>query len=98
MDERSPPAARAPRENISVTPPRNGTHTLQVRSVDKADNKSEALQYTFHAGSGGFLQPSEGERTAPAAAGRGGEGRQVRQRVLLLAPFRGRRLDEDPRR
>ncbi|WP_078957674.1 DNRLRE domain-containing protein [Streptomyces glaucescens] len=51
-------------QNISVTPPRNGTHTLQVRSVDKADNKSEALEYTFHAGSGGFLQPSGGERTA----------------------------------
>ncbi|SBT95907.1 RHS repeat-associated core domain-containing protein, partial [Streptomyces sp. DI166] len=51
-------------KNISITPPKNGTHTLQVRSVDKADNKSEALEYVFHAGSGGFLQPSEGERTA----------------------------------
>ncbi|WP_086169149.1 DNRLRE domain-containing protein [Streptomyces pharetrae] len=51
-------------KTISVTPPKNGTHTLQVRSVDKADNKSEALEYTFHAGAGGFLQPSEGERTA----------------------------------
>ncbi|MER6349795.1 DNRLRE domain-containing protein [Streptomyces sp. NPDC001595] len=51
-------------KNISVTPPKNGTHTLQVRSVDKADNKSEALEYVFHAGPGGFLQPSEGERTA----------------------------------
>nr|WP_254406091.1 DNRLRE domain-containing protein [Streptomyces sp. AC627_RSS907] len=50
--------------NISVTPPKNGTHTLQVRSVDKADNKSEALEYLFHVGSGGFIQPSEGERTA----------------------------------
>ncbi|AVI00135.1 sugar-binding protein (plasmid) [Streptomyces sp. WAC00288] len=49
---------------ISITPPKNGTHTLQVRAVDKADNKSEAKEYTFHAGSGGFLQPSEGERTA----------------------------------
>ncbi|MFI5755440.1 DNRLRE domain-containing protein [Streptomyces sp. NPDC051569] len=49
---------------ISVTPPKNGTHVLQVRSVDKADNKSEALEYTFHAGAGGFVQPSEGERTA----------------------------------
>ncbi|GAB2726439.1 hypothetical protein GCM10027072_20600 [Streptomyces bullii] len=51
-------------KNISVTPPRNGTHTLQVRSVDKADNKSEAKEYVFHAGSGGFVQPAEGERTA----------------------------------
>ncbi|MFF5639619.1 DNRLRE domain-containing protein, partial [Streptomyces sp. NPDC012825] len=49
---------------ISVTPPKDGTHTLQVRQVDKADNKSEAIEYTFHAGPGGFVQPSEGERTA----------------------------------
>ncbi|MGW4031211.1 DNRLRE domain-containing protein [Streptomyces sp. NPDC004838] len=49
---------------ISVTPPKDGTHTLQVRSVDKADNKSEPVDYTFHAGPGGFLQPSDGERTA----------------------------------
>ncbi|MFE0627227.1 RHS repeat-associated core domain-containing protein [Streptomyces sp. NPDC058864] len=49
---------------ISVTPPKDGTHTLQVRSVDKADNKSESVDYTFHAGPGGFVQPSDGERTA----------------------------------
>ncbi|MDN3293653.1 DNRLRE domain-containing protein [Streptomyces ficellus] len=49
---------------VSVTPPKDGTHTLQVRSVDKADNKSEPLTYTFHAGPGGFLQPADGERTA----------------------------------
>ncbi|MBT2441837.1 RHS repeat-associated core domain-containing protein [Streptomyces sp. ISL-36] len=49
---------------ISVTPPKNGTHTLQVRAADKADNKSEAISHTFHAGPGGFVQPSEGERTA----------------------------------
>lgn len=49
---------------ITVTPPKDGSHTLQVRSVDKADNRSEALEYVFHAGSGGFVQPSEGERTA----------------------------------
>lgn len=51
-------------KSVGITPPRNGTHTLQVRSVDKADNKSEALEYVFHAGSGGFVQPSDGERTA----------------------------------
>ncbi|WP_369166455.1 RHS repeat-associated core domain-containing protein [Streptomyces sp. R28] len=51
-------------KSISVTPPRDGTHTLQVRAVDKADNKSEATEYTFHAGPGGFVQPSEGQRTA----------------------------------
>ncbi|MFG3308540.1 RHS repeat-associated core domain-containing protein [Streptomyces wuyuanensis] len=49
---------------ISVTPPKNGTHTLQVRAVDKADNKSEAIDYTFHAGPGGFVQPADGEQTA----------------------------------
>ncbi|MEU6404909.1 DNRLRE domain-containing protein [Streptomyces sp. NPDC046985] len=49
---------------VSITPPKNGTHTLQVRSVDKADNKSEAIEYTFHAGPGGFVQPADGERTA----------------------------------
>ncbi|WP_399498488.1 DNRLRE domain-containing protein [Streptomyces sp. P17] len=49
---------------ISIAPARDGTHTLQVRSVDKADNKSEPIEYTFNAGPGGFIQPSEGERTA----------------------------------
>ncbi|MET7550249.1 DNRLRE domain-containing protein [Streptomyces sp. NPDC005479] len=49
---------------VSVTPPKDGTHTLQVRQVDKADNKSEAIEYTFHAGPGGFVQPNAGERTA----------------------------------
>ncbi|WP_435881221.1 DNRLRE domain-containing protein [Streptomyces bobili] len=49
---------------LSITPARNGTHTLQVRAVDKADNKSDAIEYVFHAGPGGFVQPGEGERTA----------------------------------
>ncbi|MFJ2567549.1 RHS repeat-associated core domain-containing protein [Streptomyces sp. NPDC087568] len=49
---------------ISIAPPKDGTHTLQVRAVDKADNKSEAAEYTFHAGPGGFIQPNDGERTA----------------------------------
>ncbi|MFJ5841436.1 polymorphic toxin-type HINT domain-containing protein [Streptomyces shenzhenensis] len=49
---------------ISISPPKNGSHTLQVRAVDKADNKSDAFEYLFHAGPGGFVQPSEGERTA----------------------------------
>ncbi|MGW2965060.1 DNRLRE domain-containing protein [Streptomyces sp. NPDC001220] len=51
-------------KGISVTPPRDGTHTLQVRAVDKADNKSEPVAYEFHAGPGGFAQPSEGQRTS----------------------------------
>ncbi|MGW0955774.1 polymorphic toxin-type HINT domain-containing protein [Streptomyces sp. NPDC002545] len=49
---------------LSIAPPKDGTHTLQVRAVDKADNKSEAAEYTFHAGPGGFIQPNDGERTA----------------------------------
>ncbi|UNM16280.1 DNRLRE domain-containing protein [Streptomyces formicae] len=49
---------------ISVAPPKDGTQTLQVRSVDKAANTSEPAQYTFHAGPGGFVQPADGERTA----------------------------------
>ncbi|MDN0194122.1 DNRLRE domain-containing protein [Streptomyces sp. S.PNR 29] len=49
---------------ISVVPPRDGNHTLRVRAADKADNKSEAVEYDFHAGPGGFVQPSDGERTA----------------------------------
>lgn len=51
-------------KTLSIAPPKDGTHTLQVRSVDKADNKSDAVAYTFHAGPGGFVQPSSGERTA----------------------------------
>lgn len=49
---------------LSVTPPKDGSHTLQVRQVDKADNRSEAVTYAFHAGPGGFVQPADGERTA----------------------------------
>ncbi|MFE9042540.1 DNRLRE domain-containing protein [Streptomyces sp. NPDC007818] len=59
-----PTGGTAGAKAISVTPPKDGTHTLQVRTVDKADNKSEAVDYTFHAGPGGFVQPNEGERTA----------------------------------
>lgn len=83
--------AAAPK-GISVAPPRDGTHTLAVRAVDKADNKSEAIEYAFHAGPGGFVQPSEGERTA--------------RRLLLLAEaeaakynavsFSWRRSEADP--
>ncbi|MGW4200628.1 DNRLRE domain-containing protein [Streptomyces sp. NPDC004726] len=51
-------------KNISVTPETDGTQSLEVRTVDKADNKSEPIEYTFHAGPGGFLQPLENERTA----------------------------------
>ncbi|MBD0736451.1 DNRLRE domain-containing protein [Streptomyces sp. CBMA29] len=49
---------------LGITPAQDGTQTLQVRTVDKADNRSEAATYTFHAGPGGFSQPSDGDRTA----------------------------------
>ncbi|MFE4826788.1 DNRLRE domain-containing protein [Streptomyces sp. NPDC056672] len=49
---------------ISIRPAEDGTHTLEVRQVDKADNRSEVIEYTFHAGPGGFIQPDDGERTA----------------------------------
>ncbi|SFY45256.1 hypothetical protein SAMN02787144_10674 [Streptomyces atratus] len=51
-------------KTVSITPPQDGTQRLQVRTVDKADNRSEAAEYTFHAGPGGFNQPSDGDRTA----------------------------------
>ncbi|WNI24930.1 DNRLRE domain-containing protein [Streptomyces sp. ITFR-16] len=50
--------------NITVKPAKAGTNTLQVRATDKADNKSEALTYTFHVGPGGVTSPDEGARTA----------------------------------
>jgi len=40
---------------IPVTPDSDGTHSLEVRAVDKADNKSPELDYTFHVGPGGFV-------------------------------------------
>ncbi|MDJ0465325.1 DNRLRE domain-containing protein [Streptomyces sp. H27-C3] len=57
-------AGSAAAKGISVTPSRDGNHTFRARAVDKADNKSEAVEYDFHVGQGGFVQPSEGERTA----------------------------------
>jgi RHS repeat-associated protein len=59
-----PTGASTTPKAITLAPPKDGTHTLQVRVVDKADNKSEPTEYTFHAGPGGFLQPSDGDRTA----------------------------------
>ncbi|MFJ6214956.1 DNRLRE domain-containing protein [Streptomyces sp. NPDC092296] len=49
---------------FSVTPAKAGTNTLQVRATDKAENKSEALSYTFHVGPGGVTLPDDGTRTA----------------------------------
>jgi RHS repeat-associated protein len=50
--------------SFSVTPPKAGTNTLQVRATDKAENKSEPVSYTFHVGPGGVTSPDDGTRTA----------------------------------
>ncbi|WP_404871021.1 DNRLRE domain-containing protein (plasmid) [Kitasatospora griseola] len=50
--------------NLTVTPDKAGTQTLQVRTVDKAENKSEAVSYTFQVGAGGVISPNDGTRTA----------------------------------
>ncbi|OKH96442.1 sugar-binding protein [Streptomyces uncialis] len=79
-------------KDLSVTPPKNGTHTLQVRAVDKADNKSEAREYLFHAGPGGFVQPADGERTArrlPLVA-------EAKAGTYDSAAFSWRRSEADP--
>ncbi|MCZ4102237.1 RHS repeat-associated core domain-containing protein [Streptomyces sp. H39-C1] len=49
---------------FNVTPAKAGTNTLQVRTTDKAENKSEAVTYAFHAGPGGVTLPDDGTRTA----------------------------------
>ncbi|WP_329491915.1 DNRLRE domain-containing protein [Kitasatospora sp. NBC_01246] len=49
---------------FTATPARGGTHTLQVRAVDRAENRSEALSYTFQVGAGGVTSPNDGTRTA----------------------------------
>ncbi|MFE7191373.1 DNRLRE domain-containing protein [Kitasatospora sp. NPDC057541] len=50
--------------NLTVTPDRAGTQTLQVRATSRAENKSEALSYTFQVGAGGVISPNDGTRTA----------------------------------
>ncbi|WSJ47841.1 DNRLRE domain-containing protein [Streptomyces sp. NBC_01317] len=65
---------------MSVTPPKAGTNTLQVRATDKAENKSEPITYTFHAGPGGVTLPDDGTRTAA--------------RVPLLAEADGTKFDK----
>jgi RHS repeat-associated protein len=47
-----------------VTPTTGGTNTLRVRTVDRADNKSESVAYTFHVGAGGIAGFDDGQRTA----------------------------------
>ncbi|MFJ4965609.1 DNRLRE domain-containing protein [Streptomyces sp. NPDC088729] len=51
-------------KTISLTPADNGPQALLVRAVDKADNRSSVVEYTFNTGAGGFLRPAAGEQTA----------------------------------
>jgi hypothetical protein len=55
-------------KTFSVTSATNGTHVLAVRSVDKADNRSEEVEYTFHAGAGGIISPDPDPGTRTPAA------------------------------
>ncbi len=84
---------------LTVTPAKAGTNTLQVRASDRAENKSEALSYTFQVGAGGVTAPNDGHphRRPRPARGRGRR-RQVHRGGLLLAPLRRRRLDRRPGR
>ncbi|MDK3257512.1 DNRLRE domain-containing protein [Blastococcus capsensis] len=45
---------------ISVTPPTNGRHVLQVRSIDKAGSRSPVVSYAFYVGRAGLTWPREG--------------------------------------
>ncbi|WP_413230362.1 DNRLRE domain-containing protein [Kitasatospora herbaricolor] len=76
---------------INVTPAKAGTNVLKVRASDRAENKSEALSYTFHVGPGGVTTPDDGTRTAarlPLAAEADGA-------VYDKATFSWRRGDTD---
>ncbi|TKJ19010.1 DNRLRE domain-containing protein [Blastococcus sp. CCUG 61487] len=47
---------------LSVTPPTNGRHVLQVRSVDKAGNLSPVVSHVFYVGRGALVSPIEGSQ------------------------------------
>ncbi|MGY1843129.1 polymorphic toxin-type HINT domain-containing protein [Modestobacter sp. SYSU DS0875] len=47
---------------FSVTPPTNGPHTLKVRSLDKAGNRSPIVEYRFNVGRAGLVSPVEGDQ------------------------------------
>ncbi|WP_164703094.1 DNRLRE domain-containing protein, partial [Modestobacter sp. KNN46-3] len=47
---------------FSVTPTTNGVHVLQVRSVDRAGNRSSIVKYAFNVGRAGLTSPVEGSQ------------------------------------
>jgi len=77
---------------IPVTPARDGEQTFSVRSVDRADNKSEPVGYPLNVGPGGFTEPDDGVRSArrvPLSA-------QADQARYAAATFSWRRSAADP--
>jgi RHS repeat-associated protein len=49
--------------NLSVTPPTNGRHQLQVRAVDRAGNLSAGtVKYGFNVGRAGLTSPTDGSQ------------------------------------
>ncbi|MEW2498177.1 DNRLRE domain-containing protein [Streptomyces nodosus] len=50
--------------SFSFTPLQAGTQSVLVRASDKADNKSDSVEYTFHVGPGGVTRPDDGTNTA----------------------------------
>lgn len=77
---------------VRITPDRGGTNTLQVRSVDKADNKSEPVPYVFHVGAGGITSFNDGRRT-PARLPLAAEADAAKYDKVTFA---WRRSDADP--
>lgn len=78
--------------SFPVTPTKGGTNTLRVRSVDRADNKSEATSYVFHVGAGGITSVADGQRT-PARLPLVAEADAARFDTVA---FSWRRSDADP--
>ncbi|WP_144022737.1 ricin-type beta-trefoil lectin domain protein [Asanoa hainanensis] len=54
--------------SVSVPVPNDGPHTLYVRAVDRAGNRSPTKAYVFNAGAGGVTAPGTGDITAAKAA------------------------------
>jgi len=54
--------------SVSVPVPNDGPHTLYVRSVDRAGNRSPTKAYAFNAGGGGLTAPKGGDITAAKTA------------------------------
>ena len=58
------PSALGGSAAVSLTPPTEGPHTLNVLSRDRAGNHSPIASYTFLVGSAAVTSPKDGDRTA----------------------------------